>query len=385
MTPEESALRRQEIAEKRERLNRLLQSLKLDALLVGRRDNFAWVTAGGDNHVALATETGEGYLLVEPDRWTLVATNIETPRLTREELGDLPVPLDVEAAPWWQGVELTIERLVKGRRVGSDTGVAGTPNVAAALRELRLPLTVPECQRIRVVGRQASEALEAVMTRELAPGQTELELAGRISRALWERGLEPTVVLVAADDRVRQFRHPVPTARAVDRYVMGVVCARRGGLTVALTRLAHFGRVPGDLRARHEAVCRVDAAMMAATRPGVRVADVLEAGARAYRKEGFGEEWRLHHQGGAIGYANREYLATPDGSQVVTAPAAFAWNPSITGTKSEDTILVGANSRDGIEIVTAHSPAWPTVQVEVAGQSLPRPGILELARSRASG
>src|SRR5690554_4389651 len=156
MTPEESALRRQEIAEKRERLNRLLQSLKLDALLVGRRDNFAWVTAGGDNHVALATEAGEGYLLIEPDRWTLVATNIETPRLTREELADLPVPLDVEAAPWWQGVELTIERLIKGRRVGSDTGVAGTPNVGAALRELRLPLTAPECQRIRAVGRQAS-------------------------------------------------------------------------------------------------------------------------------------------------------------------------------------------------------------------------------------
>ncbi|HEY8497853.1 MAG TPA: M24 family metallopeptidase [Limnochordales bacterium] len=384
MTADGSALRRQEMELKRQRLEGLMRSLKLDGLVIGRRDNFAWLTGGGDNHVVLATEMGEGYLLVEPERWTLIATNIETPRLTREELAELPVPLDVEAAPWWQGVEPTIERLVRGKRVASDTGVAGTPSVAAALQALRLPLTPPECERIRALGREAAQALEQVLASEVAPGQTELEVAGRISRALWERGLEPTVVLVAADERVRQYRHPVPTERAIERYVMGVVCARRGGLTVALTRLVHFGRLPGDLRARHEAVCRVDAAMIAATRPGARVAEVLEAGVQAYRREGYPEEWRLHHQGGAIGYAPREYLATPDGSQVVTAPAAFAWNPSITGTKSEDTILVGANSPDAIEIITAHGPQWPTVEVEVAGSTLRRPGILELSRSRAS-
>lgn len=378
-------LRRQEVEIKRQRLERLLQAMKLDAVLVGRRDNFAWVTGGADNHVRLATELGAGYLLVEPERWTLIATNIETPRLTREELEGLPVPVDVEAVPWHLGVESAIKRMARGRRVASDTGVAGTPNIHHALQELRFPLTAPECERMRALGREAAEALEGVLSAELAPGQTELEVAGRISRALVERGLEPTVVLVAADERVRQFRHPIPTRRAVERYVMGVVCARKGGLIVALTRLAHFGRVPGDLRARHEAVCRVDAAMMAATRPGARVADVLEAGVHAYRKEGFPDEWRLHHQGGAIAYAEREYLATPDGPQVVPSPGAFAWNPSITGTKSEDTILVGANSRQAIEIITAHGPQWPTVEVEVGGQTLRRPGILELARTRLAG
>ena len=381
----ETELRRQEVEIKRQRLNRLLQSMKLDAVLVGRRDNFAWVTGGADNHVRLATESGVGYLLIEPDRWTLIATNIETPRLTREELEDLPVPVDVEAVPWYLGVESGIERLVKGKRVASDTGVAGTPNVHHALQELRFPLSEPECERMRELGRQAADALEGVLSNEVAPGQTELDVAGRIARALLERGIEPTVVLVAADERVRQFRHPIPTRRAVERYVMGVVCARKGGLIVALTRLVHFGRLPGDLRARHDAVCRVDAAMIAATKPGTRVADILEAGVRAYRKEGFPDEWRLHHQGGAIAYAEREYLATPDCPHVVPSPSAFAWNPSITGTKSEDTILVGTNSTQAIEIITAHGPQWPTVTVEIDGQVLRRPGILELARARTTG
>ncbi|MBE3598295.1 MAG: M24 family metallopeptidase [Limnochordaceae bacterium] len=126
----------------------------------------------------------------------------------------------------------------------------------------------------------------------------------------------------------------------------------------------------------------MDAALMDATRPGARVADILLAGQEAYRRHGYPDEWKLHHQGGAIAYAEREYLATPQSVQVVKAPGAFAWNPSITGTKSEDTILVGA--ADGpepgrVEIITAHGPSWPGVEVEAGGRRWVRPGILELA------
>lgn len=370
---------------KRQRLNRLMTALELDGILIGRRDNFAWATGGADNHVKLATETGAGMLLVLPDRWTLIATNIETPRLSREELESLPVPLDVEAAPWHLGVESAVERLVRGRRVGSDTGIAGAMNVHPALAGLRLPLTEPECSRMRDLGREAREAVEGVLLRELAPGQTEYQVAGLVSRALWDRGLEPTVLLVAADERIRQYRHPIPTGKPVERHVMVVVCARRGGLIVALTRIAYFGRLPGDLRARHEAVCRVDAAMIDATRPGTRLAAILETAAEAYRREGFPDEWRLHHQGGAVGYAEREFLATPSSVQVVQAPGAFAWNPSITGTKSEDTVLVGAKPDQTIEVITAHSPEWPGVEVQLGDWRLSRPGIVELARSRTGG
>jgi antitoxin VapB len=51
-----------------------------------------------------------------------------------------------------------------------------------------------------------------------------------------------------------------------------------------------------------------------------------------------------------------------------------AWNPSITGAKSEDTILVG---NDGNENVTA-IPGWPAITVKVDGRVVERPDILEI-------
>lgn len=51
-----------------------------------------------------------------------------------------------------------------------------------------------------------------------------------------------------------------------------------------------------------------------------------------------------------------------------------AWNPSITGIKSEDTVLVGET---GNEVLTAIKD-WPTLPVTVSGQTLARPAILEI-------
>ena len=42
------------------------------------------------------------------------------------------------------------------------------------------------------------------------------------------------------------------------------------------------------------------------------------------------------------------------------ARQAFAWNPTIAGTKVEDTALVIG---DSIEIITS-TPGWPTIQIE---------------------
>jgi hypothetical protein len=119
----------------------------------------------------------------------------------------------------------------------------------------------------------------------------------------------------------------------------------------------------------------VDAALIAASRPGARIADIFKRGVEAYAKVGYPDEWQLHHQGGVAGYEPRERVATPAGSQVVNAGQAFAWNPSITGSKSEDTILVGD---EGWEVITAIE-GWPRIAVQVEGQLIERPAILEVS------
>ena len=74
-------------------------------------------------------------------------------------------------------------------------------------------------------------------------------------------------------------------------------------------------------------------------------------------------------QGGPTGYEPRDFLADFESDSPVEVHQAFAWNPSVTGAKSEDTTLAG---NDGPEILTADA-CWPSRIV--AG--LPRPLVLE--------
>ena len=140
-----------------------------------------------------------------------------------------------------------------------------------------------------------------------------------------------------------------------------------------LARLFHFGPIPPELAQKHEAVCRVDTAFIAATKVGTPYNKVFQAGLDQYKKEGFAKEWELHHQGGPTGYAGRDFFATADEKRVVLDKQAVAWNPSITGTKSEDTFIVDGATR---HIVTACTADWPTIKVTAGGETLARPAIL---------
>jgi Xaa-Pro aminopeptidase len=134
---------------------------------------------------------------------------------------------------------------------------------------------------------------------------------------------------------------------------------------------------PAWLSARHRAACRVEATALAATRAvgreGGTAGDVFEAVREAYDVVGWSGEWRNHHQGGAAGFAGREWIATPGATASVRLPMAYAWNPTVAGAKSEGTVLVTAS---GYERLTAGE--WPTVTAEAVGRDerLERPGLL---------
>jgi Xaa-Pro aminopeptidase len=138
---------------------------------------------------------------------------------------------------------------------------------------------------------------------------------------------------------------------------MLVTGAERGGLIVAMTRFVWFGEPPdAETRRRFAAATRVHRVFRAATRAGVTLGSVMDAGIAAYTAEGYADEWLRHHQGGPIGYQGREILATPESPVHIEAGTAFAWNPSITGTKVEDTFVLDA---DGGQTIVTRDPAWP--------------------------
>ena len=152
------------------------------------------------------------------------------------------------------------------------------------------------------------------------------------------------------------------------------VCAQRHGLVSALSRIVVSGRVPDALEARTAATARVFASLLAATKAGATGAELFCAAARSYAEAGFPREETRHHQGGATGYRSRDWIAHPASRETVQPRQAFAWNPSITGTKIEETTLV---TEHGLEVITA-SPDWPSIPLPVRGQTLAAPAPLAL-------
>ncbi|MFW6135481.1 MAG: M24 family metallopeptidase [Chloroflexota bacterium] len=359
-----------EFDEKQKRIQRLLEAHQLDALLLQRVSSFAWATCGAASYVNTATTDGESALLITPNGRCVITNNIEAPRLEQEEsLRDQGWTFRV--TPWFEAQD-TVAALTRGLNLGADGPYAGATDLSGELARLRANLTPQEVERFRKLGRLCAEAMDSAI-RAVRPGQSEYEIAGLLARQSERRGAQAIVNLVATDERIFSFRHPLPTHRVLDRYAMLVLCGRKWGLVCSLTRLVHFGPLPDDLRRKARAVAQIDGTFILTTRPGRTLGDVLRRATAAYAETGFPDEWRLHHQGGPAGYEPREVVATPDATDVVSVGQAYAWNPSITGTKSEDTMLVG---EEGNELLTSIE-GWPTMTVTVDGEAIRRPAILE--------
>ncbi|MDF2627716.1 MAG: antitoxin VapB [Symbiobacteriaceae bacterium] len=350
-----TALLEAERREKEIRVQQYLAERGLGALVLTRVENFAWLTAGANNRIVTTEEAGAASLVYTADGGKYVITNIsEARRMEEEEFAGLG--WEVRSTRWDQSQAYLIHEALNGRRAVADT--VGLPGIeqATGLQRLRYQLTEAEVERLRWLGHVTGTAV-ADACRLHEPGETEHVAAARVHEALAPYGVTPAVVLVASDDRIYRYRHPVPTAKPVERYLMVVLVAEKWGLHAAATRFVHFGPVSDVLRRKYEAVAAVDQAYIGATRPGAEVRSIFQAGLKAYGQVGFGDEWLLHHQGGAIGYAPREYLATAESPEVVQPNQAFAWNPSITGAKAEDTVLA---TPAGAEVLTAVE-GWPLV------------------------
>jgi Xaa-Pro aminopeptidase len=355
----------EELAEKHRRVGEFLRQHGLEGVLLATLGNFAWITGGRRNQVGATTEVGPAAILVTRDAQYLVTDEVEAPRLLQEELQGRDIGTLIY--PWYQTDPAEAVRRRLPGRVAVDHTVPGLDALPPEFAELRWSLTQEEIARYRWLGEHAGLAMTLALF-HLRPGLTEQQIAGMLAEMLISFGIQPTVLLVAADERMAQFRHPLSTERTVKQSAMLVVGARRWGLIASLTRLVHFGEPDAELRRRHLAVAGVDAAFMRATQPGAVAGEIFKAGMAAYAAHGYPDEWERLHQGGATGYAGREYRATPMTSHRVRNNQAFAWNPSIAGTKSEDTSLVTAA---GIEVVTT-TPDLP--HIEVGG--LVRPDIL---------
>lgn len=365
-----------ELELKMQRLIPWLDRHHLDGVLLFDRNNFAWITGGRDNHIANSSPVGVAGIYVNRHRRVCITNTIEAPRFHDEELKGTGI--EVVEYPWWEpagGMNAARKAFGDDKRIAGDSdslGLTLQPLPGDWAQVMRWSLTPEEVARYRDGARRASAAMERAC-REIRPGMTEHEVAGVLDHHVHAAGCNPVVTLIAADERVLSFRHPIPTGHVLRRYVMLVTCAEYAGLISNLTRFVHFGPLPHELKDKQQAVCNVDTHVNLATRPGRTLAEVFSDLQRAYASAGHADQWKLHHQGGPTGYAGREAFANPTSNIVVAENQAFAWNPSITGVKSEDTVLV---TTDGVEVLTAASADWPTLTGRTGLGELRRPDIL---------
>jgi Xaa-Pro aminopeptidase len=376
---------------KRERVRELLSANGWDALLLRTRANIAWLGSGPSDGVPLEAvqgsrseiwyqaETGVLALLVTADETILLTENIELPRLMRDEFDDLP--LEVVGQPWWESdlVAAMRQTLGEGAAIAADLvegpmaedafgaglSLVDRRDEIAALRASLLPR---ERERYAWLGRTAATTMGAVC-RGITRGTPEAAVVADAHARLRPLGIAQEVDIVCADDRLLVDRHGLYSDRRIERAAMVVFGAHKWGLVVSLTRMVHLGPAPSAVHERHRALAAFDRRLIEATRPGVALRDLFTGTIQpGYAALGEPDAWQDHHQGGSTGYTGRDQRVTPTTKGTVQPDQAYAWNPSLPGVKSEDTVVVG---NAGPEVLTV-DPDWPVYP------DSGRPAIVEL-------
>jgi Xaa-Pro aminopeptidase len=268
-----------EVDVKLARVRAYLSSAGLAGVLLSRQDNFAWLTGGLDNHVVSGSDVGVASLLVTKDGQFALCDRIEGDRLRDEEIGQQS--WDWRVYDWFRpGARAgAIKDVVGDGPVGADTPGAGQP-LDRGFDDIRAELLPAEVARYREVGRICTVAMVEAC-QHMHQGNTEHEIAADLSRRVLAQGGRPGVVLVAVDERIAKYRHPIPTSKKLRDYAMVVLGGSKWGLQISLTRFVAFHPMPDDLKRKWADVNQIARYFTLETRPGRSWAGPTSTGSSA--------------------------------------------------------------------------------------------------------
>jgi Xaa-Pro dipeptidase len=367
-------VRKDEIEGKVVELRGFMKKNNLNGLYISKQEHFAWITAGGDNIVTRFVEGGICAILITMTGRFFICNNIETQRMKDEEFLD---QLGFEERGMWWFENRTMEHIreIIGAEgtFAADIPLEGATDANPILLTLEKTLCENEIGRYVHLGKVFSNVIESYMT-TIQPGDTEKEIAGRLGAKMWENGLEPVLLLIAADDRIYKYRHPIPTDKKLEKLLMISCNARYKGLVTKITRMLHFGKISPEFLEQYKQTVDIENAMAAAAKPGVDEIVPYNIAVKMYEEFGYPEMWKVHHQGGPQSYTNGFYLITPTTHNVVKLHQCYGFNPSITGTKTEDGFVV---TEEGPLFIT-YPVTFPVIKSVIEGVEYARPGILEI-------
>lgn len=358
---------------KKKRITDYMNKKNIKAILLTKKSNYYWLICGARNQVVDYSESGASSLLFYNDRLFLITTNIEIHRMMEEETNKFDF-IEPVSYNWYEnnGFEKKIKKIADSKIIFQDYPLLKSASLLDKdFDELKFCLTSGEKDRYIDLGRRTAECMTDTC-KCIEQKMSEYEAQAILSDKLISNEIMPWIILIASDQRIFRYRHPIPTSKKIDKYVMVVVGALKGGLIACCTRLLHFGEPDGLILRARDIINNIDAEMILGSRPGIKYSEIFKKEIDNFNLHGLKDEWHNHHQGGPLGYEGRYFLVNSMADEAIKENNAIAWNPSMSGYKSEDTIIVEEN---GNKIIT-FDKNWPMVKVETEAGIIKRPDIL---------
>ena len=359
--------REEDVSKKIALVRQYIDKRQVDGVLLSKIDNFAWITSGARSYITLNDTHGCASILITKEDAYVISKNIETQRLQNEELPDNFTILEY---PWFSNIENVIEKIANPKQLLYEND----EEFSDFLLNARIRLSTYNMERYKKVGIETAYALERSINM-INPSMTEIEAGAVVSSELIKRGLDAILVLVFGDEGRSLYRHNLPRNVKIGNKCIVSVNTKMYGLIISATRTALF--FPDKkFEAQYKKNIEIDAEILHATLKENSIGDVFSKIENAYMSYGYKNEWMLHHQGGIAGYNGREIIAVPGLSFEIGDNMAFAWNPTITGTKSEDTYIRTPNNMELISM--DNNTTWPYTEIKIEEYVYKRPGILKL-------
>lgn len=352
-----------EFKEKERRIKEFLDISGYEACIIGRQDNFSWFTCGGNNRVVTTSEVGFTILVITKAATYAISQIMDGPRVFEEELQGLDIqPVFLK---WYEeSREEKAAQLIKGLRTLSDIPLEGAVCAPKEIYKLHFPLTEQEIEKCRWLGSKTEEVIRKVAD-EIKPGMGEHEIEAMFLFEYGKINATPEVLLIGSDERISKYRHPNPSDKKFEKFILLHPGLRKWGLHANVTRMIYFGdKLPEDIHQKYEIVNHLQAQAVSMCIPGQKFSDILETRKKLLKDAGYEEEWKYHYPGGVTGYLLCDPTVCNTPSAEVVINQAYDWFITITGVKVEE---LSINTSKGREVVSV-SGKWPTKEYEFNGQ-----------------
>lgn len=338
-----------------------------NAALIRRTDNFSWITSGARSYISISNFLGSAFVAITIDKSYILTKNIERKRLENEEL---PGNFEIVEIPWFEDMGKFIDEFLNGKNFVDDS----QSEFSDFLLLSRVVLSEYEVNNYKSLGIKSTTALERAM-REIDQNMTEVDVKALVECELAKAGLDVLLVLVYGDKSRLLYRHNLPRNVEIGDKCIVSICAKENGLVVSSTRTVTFIK-DLNLKKQYEINAKIDAQILDQTSKTSSLNEMFSKIKEIYKENGYPDEWKLHHQGGVTGYNSREFIATSYSKVNIKNKMAFAWNPTITGTKLEDTYL--KNESEMIPLTCSLQSDWPILSLKIKGNEYQMPDILFL-------